>query len=95
MDMSTPVLCPSCGASRWQVTYHQWVDNTVEYTMTTPGAVDAPRETEREADESLAFACAACGESADDGCDEALREQARRVSLDQDGKIDWQSDPGA
>jgi len=94
MDTSTPVSCSACGASRWQVTYRQWVENTVEYKMTVPGAVVEPRETERGAAESLSFACAACGESADDESGEALRMQARRVSLDGSGKIDWQSEPG-
>lgn len=94
MDASTPVICPSCFASRWHVTYHESLDHTIEYTMTVPGAVDEPRETSREVEEGFDFACAVCGQSADEERDDALREQARRVSLDQDGKIDWQSEPG-
>ena len=95
MDASTPVICPSCGATRWHVTYREWLDHTIEYTMTVPGAVEEPDETSREAEESIHFACAACGQNAEDDIDEALFKQARRLTLDQDGKISWQSEPGS
>lgn len=98
MSTLTPVACPKCGASRWHVTFSEQLDTTVEYTMTTPGAVDGPEETMREGESGFEFACAECGcsvEADKDGYeDEALREQARRVYLDRDGKIDWQSEPG-
>jgi hypothetical protein len=65
--------------------------------MPTPGTVERPveRDADRKVGEEFDFFCAACGTLAEGDLADALLGGARRVHLGQDGKIDWQSEPGA